>query len=365
MISGGPAAVTSILSLPTIVKTLLIAILLMRFALPSSASDDGEACADSVLNLGFYAYFEPVSYSAAMDPDSADFNRQRGYEADLLTALEAMEGAGLSFNRQAISEWDGIWLRSASPEYDIIGGGITILDSRRRDKTGDEAITFTSGHITFRQSLLVRVEDAERLKTHADLTSDDRVGVLAGTTGEARLLQLIDLVDEEGVLADGVHVETAEGVVIADGSADFFITAAAASDVLAERQRLYAPATGPQVIYLGSRIGDIELLEALGNAEIEAVARGEIGNRDAVRDSDGAFAITALDDSTEYGGFTLDIDDAELAVCMDALLDWLTDDRRIGYGEWLDDPAIFLTRAKAWNEKQEQEAPNEMNADEQ
>jgi len=342
---------TSILSVSTIVKVLLIGTLMMRFAVFSSFGEGGEACANRALNLGFYAYFEPVSFSAATDPDSADYNLHRGYEADLFTALEAMEGAGLSFNRQAISDWDGIWLRSANPEYDIIGDGITILESRRQDRSGAEAITLTSGHIAFRQSLLVRAEDTQRLKTHADLTSADRVGVLAGTTGEERLLQLVGLVDEEGVLADGVHVETADGVIIADGSADFLITAAGASNALVERQGLYRPDTGPQVIYLGSRIGDIELLEALANAEIDAVARGEIGNRDAARDSEGSFAVTALDDRPEYGGFTLDIDNAELAACLDALLDWLTDNRRIGYGEWLDDPAIFLKRGNLWNEK--------------
>jgi len=347
--------VTGILALPAIVKTLLVATLLMRFALPTSASDEGLACAEEVLNLGFYPYFEPVSYSAAADPDSAEFNLHRGYEADLLTALEAMDGAGLTFNRQAIADWDGIWLRSASPEFDIIGGGITILDSRRRDRAGAEAITFTSGHIAFRQSLLVRAEDARRLKTHADLTSADRVGVLAGTTGEARLLQLIGLVDDEGVLADGVHAVVADGVVIADGSADFFITAADATDALAERQVLYLPGTGPQVIYLGSRIGDAELLDALANSDIEAIASGEIGNRDAARDSDGDFAVTALDEKPEYGGFTLDIDDAERAACLDALLNWLTDSRRISYGEWLEDRAIFFKRAKEWNERREQE----------
>ena len=91
----------------------------------SAPAVSAQACADAVLNLGFYAYFEPVSYSADDDPESAGFNRHLGYEADLLTALEAMEDAGLSFNRQAISDWDGIWLRSASAEYDIIGGGIS------------------------------------------------------------------------------------------------------------------------------------------------------------------------------------------------------------------------------------------------
>ena len=117
--------------------------------------------------LGFYAYFEPVSYSAAAAPESADFNLQLGYEADLLTALEALHGAGIAFERSAIPLWDDIWLKSATPEYDIIGGGITILDARRYDAEGEELVAFTSGHVTFRQSLMVRSEDAARLDSYA------------------------------------------------------------------------------------------------------------------------------------------------------------------------------------------------------
>jgi hypothetical protein len=51
-----------------------------------------------------------------------------GYEADLLTALEAMEGARLSFQRSPVAEWPGIWLLPATPDVDIAGGGITILE---------------------------------------------------------------------------------------------------------------------------------------------------------------------------------------------------------------------------------------------
>ena len=100
-----------------------------------------------VLNLGFYAYFAPVSYSADPDPTSDKFNTHQGYEADLLTALEIMDDTSLSFARSAITEWHGIWLKAADPEYDIIGGGITILDSRTRDASGTPRVTFTSGHI--------------------------------------------------------------------------------------------------------------------------------------------------------------------------------------------------------------------------
>ena len=46
--------------------------------------------AQRVLNLGFYAYFAPVSYSTDPEPTSDKFNTHQGYEADLLTALEIM-----------------------------------------------------------------------------------------------------------------------------------------------------------------------------------------------------------------------------------------------------------------------------------
>ena len=102
---------------------------------PQACMDD-----DKVLNVGFYTYFEPVSYSASGDPAAADFNTHRGYEADLLSALETMENTGLSFARSGIAAWDGIWLQSAQPQFDMVGGGITILElphpQCRRRKSG-------------------------------------------------------------------------------------------------------------------------------------------------------------------------------------------------------------------------------------
>ena len=303
------------------------------------------ACADRVLNFGFFAFFSPVSYSADPDPDADGFNRHVGYEADLLTALEAMDGAGLSFSRRGIAVWPNIWLLSAGAEYDVVGGGITILDSRTRDEMGNQVVTFTSGHIVFRQSLLVRAEDGARWASHDDLTSKVRVGVLASTTGEARLLVLTGLVNADGVLSEGVRVETQTDTVVADGSENYFITAAGASPNLEGRQRIFpAVDTMPQVVYLGEE----ELLGALASGRVDALARGEIGNRDAVHASGGAFAVTALDAAVEYGGFTLGVDDADLAACIDDKINYLTDDQRIGYGEWRQDPLVFMTRARMW-----------------
>ena len=308
------------------------------------------ACAgERTLNVGFYAYFAPVSYSANENPASPGFNTHLGYEADLLTALEAMDGGGLSFNRRAITEWPGIWLRSAGDEFDIVGGGITILDSRTLDDAGNTAVAFTNGHIAFRQSLLVRAEDAGRLSTHDDLTNQDKVGVIAGTTGEARLLQLTHLADANGVLAAGTRIETDAGAIIADGSDHYRITAAEASPALEGRQRLHPPDdTMPQVVYLGDEFGEAELLDALEQGDIDAIARGEIGNTDATQESGGAFAVTALDDAVEYGGFTVAAGDTELLAMLNERIDYLTDRRRIGYAEWRADPMVFMQRAARW-----------------
>ena len=320
---------------------------------PDSVSTDAvNSCTDGarVLNVGFYAFFAPVSYSANEEPGSAEFNTHLGYEADLLAALEAMEGAGLSFKRTAIPAWDGIWLKSTEPAFDMIGGGITILESRTRDADGTPRVIFTSGHINFQQSLLVRAEDAERLATHAALTSDVRVGALPGTTGENRLLQLTALTNADGILAAGTRVDTPQGTVVADGTDAYVIQASGATPNLEGRTHLYPPSENmPQVVYLGSELGESELLAALEASEIEAVARGGIGNGEVAAASGGALVVTAFDEQVEYGGFTFALEDAELAACIDEKINYLTNNRAVGYAEWLADPGIFMKRAEMWN----------------
>ena len=337
---------------PSFLYSSFAASVLFSAACSSSPSDSpSSACGDGqVLRVGFYAFFAPVSYSADPEPGTAGFDDHLGYEADLLSALEAMEGAGLSFERSGIAVWDDIWLQSAGPEYDLVGGGITVLDSRTRNAAGEHVVNFTSGHITFRQSLLVRAEDTERFASHSDLTSEDRVGVLRGTTGEFRLLELTGFVNANGALAAGTRIETTEGEAVADGTAAYTITPASASSNLAGRLRLEPPNSDmPQVVYLGQETGETELLEALENGTIDAVARGEIGNRDASYASNSAFVVVALDEATEQGGFSLSVEDADLAACIDEKINYLTDGQHIGYGDWRANPAIFAERAQQWN----------------
>ena len=103
------------------------------------------------------------------------------------------------------------------------------------------------------------------------------------------------------------------------------------------------------MIYLGDESGEVELLEALADGRIDALARGEIGNRDAAYESSAAFAVTALDSEFEQGGFTLDVEDADLLSCLDEKINYLTDDGRIGYSEWREDSSVFMRRAETWN----------------
>ena len=341
---------------PSFLYSSFAASALFLAACSSSPSDSpSAACGDrQVFQVGFYAFFAPVSYSADPTPGTAGFDEHLGYEADLLTALEVMDGAGLSFARRGIADWSDIWLQAAGPNYDLVGGGITILDSRTRNAAGEHAVNFTSGHIAFRQSLLVRAADAERFASHSDLTSEDRVGVLRLTTGEFRLLELTGLVNANGVLAAGTRIETTEGEILADGTAAYTITPAGASDQLTDRLRLVPPtADMPQVIYLngqeGQEASELDLLNALRAGTIDVIARGEIGNRDASVASDGEFVVAALDAATEWGGFSLAVADADLAACIDDKINYLTDSRRIGYGEWRANPAVFMERAQQWN----------------
>ena len=321
--------------------------------LSDGAGEEGPTTrVERAVAVGYYAFFDPVSYSSAPSADvSSD---HRGYEADLLDAVESMDGIGLRFERSAIKTWDGIWLEPAHGRYDMVGGGITILESRAVDASGDKVIAFTDGHIAFSQSLLVRAEDAERLSDHASLLSDDTVGALPNTTGEARLLAILGVVDDQGYLATGTRIEVPGSAVIADSGAGLRIDASGASPELRQRTRLIpADPRLPQVLYLGDEqgdpLGEAALLEALRDGRIDAFARGNIGNAAAAAASNGEFALTALDDLVERGGFAVDVDDEDLLGRLNDAVAWLTDQGRIGFGDWLSDPGVFMARAAEWS----------------
>ena len=86
----------------------------------------------------------------------------------------------------------------------------------------------------------------------------------------------------------------------------------------------------------------------LRDREVDAIAREEIDNAGAAHWSDGDLVVTALDSLVEYGGFTVDADNTELLASLNERIDYLTDNRRIGYAEWRADPTVFMQRAAQW-----------------
>ena len=124
---GACSAVFSSLRLKGAAVAVSVCLMILLVACTSDGATT-KACvdADRQLRLGFYAHFAPVSYSSGGESGSVGFDVHQGYEADLLTALEAMDGVGVSFSRRGIGVWDDIWLASAGSEFDVIGGGITI-----------------------------------------------------------------------------------------------------------------------------------------------------------------------------------------------------------------------------------------------
>ncbi len=318
----------------------------LLFAVSVTPVVSEEVCPEKerTVTVGFYTDFRPISYSASRDPDQPGFHDHRGYEADLLTAMETVDGGNLSFHRRGVAVWDGIWLLPTRPDYDLVGGGIAALASRTHDAVGRKVITFTDGHIRFRQSLLVRTEDAGRLSRYEDLDGAVRVGVLAGTTGEARLLELTGMTDSYGILSDGIRIDTPRGMVVSGGGVDYRIAADGSSQALEDRRRLRpASPAMPQVLYMED---EAMLIGALLAGRIDALAQAEIGNRHAAAEHDGMLAVVTLDTHAETGAFALHADDTALAACLDRLIARLTDNGRIGYRDWLEDPAVFLDRAR-------------------
>ncbi|MCY4547227.1 MAG: transporter substrate-binding domain-containing protein [Defluviicoccus sp.] len=324
------------------------AVAAMLLAAGAAATEPAIGCTEEgrIIKVGFYHDFAPVSYSVDRDAGGPGFHEHRGYEADLLTALEATGAA--RFSRRAVGgAFAGIWLKAATPEYDLVGGGITIREDRTRDAAGRSAVVFTSGHIAFVQTLLVRAADAGRFAGYRGLSPEVRIAAMPGTTGEERLLQLTGYIGPDGALRAGTRVHLASGAVReAEDGERLVITAASSSPAAEGRRRLEPPDDAvdlPQVVYFQE---EGPLLDALRSGAVDAVARGMIGNADAVAESAGEFAIGARDSHRELGGFAMAASDHALATCLDKSIGHLTDCGRIGYEQWREDPAVFLRRAR-------------------
>ncbi|MCY4517032.1 MAG: transporter substrate-binding domain-containing protein [Acidimicrobiaceae bacterium] len=300
------------------------------------------------LDFAFYTGFAPISYSDNDDSPGGESEVHAGYSADLLTALEAMDGAGLRFERIPVSEWSDIWLLPASGAADIAGGGMSILESRTRNEAGDEVVAFTNGHISYRQSLLVRAGETEQFADFSGLNGGTRVGSFRDTTNEQRLLELTQITDASGILAAGTRIHTPDGVVTADGTDAYRITAAGDSEAVEHRTRLEPPSSDQPAVHYD--FGGVSAPDALASRDIDAVMHDMISNTQTADSygGGGVLAVAALDDLVEWGGWTLRAGDTDLLDCLNAKIDYLTDGRRIGYSQWRQDPDIFVERALQW-----------------
>ena len=298
------------------------------------------------VQYGFYNDFNPVSYSE----QGAEPRQARGYEPDLIAAVETFSEGRLSFNPLEIGyPFSGVWLKAAQEPYDLVGGGITALPERTRDAEGRQVIRFGVGHISFFQSLLVRAESP--IERYDDLTAEHRVGLLRGATGEKRLLELTGIIDEGGFLRAGTRILLADGTLLTAGEPDsesaLRIAAGAGSAAIASRVRLTPPGEDqPEAIYF-DREG--EQIRALLEGMVDAVARWDIGNRIAARDYPG-LRVTAIDTAGgERSAFSYPDTPAgdALRVTMNAAIGCLTANGTVGFTEWLDsEGAIFAARAE-------------------
>ena len=301
------------------------------------------------VHYGFFTDFEPLSYAATQNPDAPLFNVPLGYEPALVAALGRLGDDRLQFHSIGIGNpFDGIWLLSAlDSRFDMVGGGITALEERRFAPGDPDTplINFGTGHVQFRQSLLVRNESP--IMSHDDLDSATTVGVLKGTTGESRLLQLTGIADREGYLRARTTITLGENATLVTGERTHRITGSSATPGLAARTRLVAPGNDvPLVVYLSSEVAQVQ---AVLNGAVDAIARGEIGNLSAAGNSAGKLRVTAIDtESTEMGAFSYPDTEAGdiLRTTLDVMLNCLTDNGEIGFAQWHEDALVFDARAQ-------------------
>ncbi len=304
------------------------------------------------INYGFYTDFSPVSYAKTQNPDDPAFNTPFGYEPDLIAAADRLSGDHLRFRHIGIgSPFSGIWLKSASEDFDLVGGGITALEERRfaSDNPETPVVTFGVAHIQFRQSLLVPADSA--IMSYDDLDSSTRVGAIKDTTGESYLLRATGITDDEGYVRAGTVITLKDGSGeesrVMTGERTHRIRSSGSTGGIENRVRLRAPGDdAPLVIYFSSEEKETE---AITNGDVDALAGSRIGHLLRAEDSDGRLRVTAVDNETSEGGafsYPNTQEGDQLRQTMNSLISCLTDNGSIGFSQWHENPRVFLERAQ-------------------
>lgn len=232
---------------------------------------------EGLLTVCNYTQFAPISHGDG-----------QGYEPDLLRAIAARWGVSISFTQ--VEQFDGIWLTPSRLGCDIAVGGMT--PTQEREKQG---AVFSPTTASFAQSLLVRRSDYEsgRIVGYKSFAGTHMtIGVVPGTTGESFAW------------------------------------------------RRGAEAGLPTSVFRQYE-GEDALLAALKSGEIDAIARGEVGNR-YQQSRDPSLLTIDLRDFGE--GFAMSIDpvNVDLQKQLAEALTSITKDGKVGFRQWSDDPGVFI-----------------------
>ncbi|TBU92875.1 transporter substrate-binding domain-containing protein [Phytopseudomonas dryadis] len=133
-----------------------------------------------------------------------------GFEVDLLKAMTKAMGVKLELVSTA---YDGIIPALLTDKFDMIGSGMTLTQERNL------RINFSEPFIVVGQTLLIRKELADKVKSYKDLNSADyRITSKVGTTGEMVAKKLI-----AQAKYSGFDNEQEAVMDVVNGKADAFI----------------------------------------------------------------------------------------------------------------------------------------------
>jgi ABC-type amino acid transport substrate-binding protein len=236
-----------------------------------------------ILTVCSYSEFKPISYGNG-----------QGYEADLVRAIAKRWEVGVKFNPQDI--YEDIWLLPSKPNFscDIAIGGITPSPYRQQ-----QGAQFTVGNMFFDQSLLVRKKDYEsgRITSYGSFKNTSlKIGVVPGTTGERYAMARA----KENGLPSTVFVQYAS---------------------------------------------ESQLLPALLKGNIDAIARGSIGNEYQAEKNNNLITIAKKNYNEEFT-FSVDPDNKELLEQINQAILVITDHNKIGYDQWDKNHTVFIDRVR-------------------
>nr|5TUJ_C Chain C, Ancestral protein CDT-Anc1 [unidentified] len=134
-----------------------------------AASTLDEIMKRGTLRVGTDADYKPFSFK--------DKNGQyTGFDIDLAKALAKELGVKVEF---VPTTWDGIIPALQTGKFDIVMSGMTITPERKKK------VDFSDPYMTAGQTILVKKDNADKIKSFEDLNKPDvKVAVQLGTTSE-------------------------------------------------------------------------------------------------------------------------------------------------------------------------------------